>query len=234
MRVRASVCQTAPVHIGVLGATGPAGRGISARLASVGHSVVAGSRELRRAEAAVSRARADWGARVDGLRAGTNAEAAGCGEVVVIATTWEAAAATAAEHASELAGKPVIAMANGLVQHDREFRPVLPPEGSVTAAVQAAAPSARVVAAFQHVPAAALAALDRPLQSDVVVCADDDDARATVLELVAGIPDLRAFDAGSLANAVGIEAFAAVLLTCNLRHCGKGTLRLLGLDGTST
>src|SRR3954463_10142244 len=38
-------CQTAPVDIGVLGATGPAGRGVAARLASVGHTVVAGSRE---------------------------------------------------------------------------------------------------------------------------------------------------------------------------------------------
>jgi hypothetical protein len=30
---------------------------------------------------------------------------------------------------------------------------------------------------------------------------------------------------------VGIEAFAALLITLNLRHKGKGTLRLLGLEG---
>ena len=88
-----------------------------------------------------------------------------------------------------------------------------------------------VVAAFHLIPAAALAALDEPLQSDVVIVGDDDDARRIVLDLTAHIPDLRAFDGGSLANAVGIEAFAALLLTINLRHKGKGTLRLLGVEG---
>jgi hypothetical protein len=88
-----------------------------------------------------------------------------------------------------------------------------------------------VVAAFQHVPAAAFANIDRPLESDVVVCGDDDAARHLVLDLVTGMPNLRAFDGGSLANALGIEAFAALLLSINVRHKGKGTLRLLGVDG---
>ena len=42
-------------------------------------------------------------------------------------------------------------------------------------------------------------------------------------------PSLRAFDGGSLANAVGIEAFAAVLLSVNLRHQGTGALAAHGL-----
>ena len=64
----------------------------------------------------------------------------------------------------------------------------------------------------------------------MIVCADDDGARTTVLDLVAQIPDLRGFDGGSLANAVGIEAFAAVLLTINVRHKGKASLRLVGAE----
>jgi predicted dinucleotide-binding enzyme len=108
---------------------------------------------------------------------------------------------------------------------------VLPGQDSIARAVQAAAPAARVVAAFQLVPAAAFGALDRSLQGDVPVCSDDDDARALVLDLVAGLPDFRAFDGGSLANAIGIEAFAALLITINVRHRGEGTLRLLGVDG---
>lgn len=219
------------MEIGVLGATGPAGRGLAARLASVGHAVRAGSRDETRAEAVVGDLRDQWGVRVEGLVAATNAEAAQAADLVVIATTWEGAVDTAAQHADALAGKPVVAMANGLERVGREFRPVLPEGTSLTHLVQDAAPEARVVAAFQHVPAAAFAALDVPLESDVVVCGDDDGARGVVLNLVAGIPDLRAFDGGSLVNAVGIEAFAAVLLTCNLRHRGKGTLRLLGLEG---
>jgi len=224
-------CQTAPVNIGVLGATGPAGRGIAARLASVGHAVTVGSREQSRSEAVVAELRDEWGPRVDTLDAGTNEDAAKADDLVVIATIWDAAVDTAATHADALAGKPVIAMANGLEKVGREFRPVLPAAGSVSQAIQHAAPAARVVAGFHLVPASALADLDRPLESDIILCADDDDARRVVLELVTGIPELRAFDGGSLVNAVGLEAFAAVLLTVNLRHKGKGALRLLGVEG---
>ena len=61
-----------------------------------------------------------------------------------------------------------------------------------------------VVAALHLVPAAALGDLDaRRSRTDVLVVGDDDDARTVVLDLVDGIPDLRAFDAGSLANALG-------------------------------
>ena len=122
-------------------------------------------------------------------------------------------------------------MANGLEKIGREFRAVLPDEGSLAQAVHAAAPAARVVSAFQHVPAAAFAALDDEMETDVVVCADDEDARVQVLDLVAAMPGLRAFDGGSLANSLGVEAFAAVLLTINLRYRGEGTLRMLGVEG---
>ncbi|MGH8984025.1 MAG: NADPH-dependent F420 reductase [Acidimicrobiia bacterium] len=219
------------MKIGVLGATGPAGMGLAARLASVGHEVIAGSRDPARAEAAVAELRDRWGARVDRLKAGSNADAAAGGEQVVLAVPWEGAVDTACTHADALAGKVVVAMANGLEKKGREFHAILPEEGSVSMAVQAAVPELRVVAAFHLVPAAAFGDLDHPMESDVIACGDDDDARTAVMELIIGIPDLRAFDGGSLVNAVGIEAFAAMLLTINLRHRGKAALRLLGVEG---
>ena len=215
------------MEIGVLGATGPAGKGLVARLASGGDEVIAGSRDAAKSAAVVDALREKWGDRVATLRPGTNADAAAAG-LVIIATTWEAAIETAAAHAEALAGKVVVCMANGLEKVGDEFRAVLPDEGSLAEAVQAAAPGAKVVAAFQHVPATAFARLDEPLHSDIIVCGDDDDARSTVMELVESIPELRAFDGGSLANALGIEAFAALLLSVNLRHKGKGTLQLAG------
>ncbi|MCJ7438244.1 MAG: NADPH-dependent F420 reductase [Acidimicrobiia bacterium] len=218
------------VEIGVLGATGPAGRGLAARLACLGHDVIAGSRDAARSASAVAELSERWGDRLATLVPGTNADAAAARDLVIVATTWDAAVDTTRDHAGLLEGKVVVAMANGLVRVGKEFQPVLPEEGSLAAAMQAVAPGARVVAAFQHVPAAAFAALDEPLESDVVVCGDDDAARATVLDLVYAMPNLRGLDGGSLANAVGIEAFAAVLLSINLRYKGKGTLRLLGVE----
>jgi len=214
----------------VLGATGPAGRGIAARLADAGHRVLVGSRDRARAAGVVDELRAEWGARVASLRPATNEEAAAAADLVVVATTWEAVVDTTRAHAARLEGKIVLAMANGLRRVGREFRAVLPAEGSLAAAMQAAVPDARVVAALQHVPAAAMEALDLPLPSDVVVCADDDAARRMVIELLGTIPGLRPLDGGSLANAAAVEAFAAVILTVNLRHKGHGTLRLDGVE----
>jgi NADPH-dependent F420 reductase len=217
------------MKIGVLGATGPAGSGLAARLASVGYDVVTGSRDPARADAAVAKLRGQWGDRVSRLEAAGNADAAAA-DLVVVAVPWDAAVATTVQHADALAGKVVVAMANGITKRDKEFQAVLPEEGSIAEAMQAAAPSSRVVAALQHIPAAAFGDLDHAIDSDVIVCADDDDARATMIDLIQRIPNLRAFDGGSLPNALGIEAFAAVLLTINVRHRGKASLRLVGVD----
>ncbi|HZP29043.1 MAG TPA: NADPH-dependent F420 reductase [Acidimicrobiia bacterium] len=219
------------MQIGVLGATGPAGRGVAARLADLGHDVIAGSRDRSRAEATVGELRVDWGERLARLTPATNAEAAAAADLVVNATTWEGSVPTAREHAAALAGKVVVAMGNGLERVGREFHLVLPEGTTIAEGVQAAAPGARVVAAFHLVPAAAFAALDDPIPSDVVVVADDDEARRTVMELALSIPGMRAFDGGSLANAIGLEAFAALLLSINVRHRGKASVRLEGVDG---
>jgi NADPH-dependent F420 reductase len=216
------------VQIGVMGGTGPAGQGIAVRLAASGHHVTVGSRDAARAEQVVADLYARWGEPVATLEAGSN-DAAADAPVVVLATVWDAAVPTAQKHAAQFAGKVIVAIANGLAKRGREFHPVIPEEGSLAAAVQAAAPDARVVAAFQHIPAAALADLDRPLEGDVLVAGDDEDARAEVHDLVDAMRDLRALDAGSLANALGIEAFAAAMLTVNLRHKGEGTVRLEGV-----
>jgi NADPH-dependent F420 reductase len=215
------------MHIGVLGGTGPQGRGIAVRLAAAGHRVTLGSRDAARAGEVVDELRERWGERVATLEPGSNHEAADA-DVVVLATVWDAAVPTAEAHADQLAGKVVVTMANGLEKHAREFRAVMPAAGSVSEAVQAAAPGARVVAALQHVPAKALGDLDATLGTDVFVVGDDDDARTLVLDLVDEIPGLRGFDAGSLVNARGVEAVAAPLLTVNLRHKGEATLRIDG------
>ena len=226
------LCEALRMKIGVLGGTGPAGRGIAARLASVGHEVVVGSRDRARSAAVVEELRAQWGDRVAGLTAGTNHDAADA-DLVVLATVWDAAVPTAAALAHRLAGKAVISMANGLVKDGRQFVPVVSPAGSIAAEVQAVAPDAHVVAAFHLVPAAALADLDHHLGSDVLVVGEES-ARAIVLDLIDGIPDLRALDAGPLENALGIETFSAALLTVNLRHKGEGTLRLEGIGPRRT
>jgi predicted dinucleotide-binding enzyme len=62
-----------------------------------------------------------------------------------------------------------------------------------------------------------------------VVLGDDPEAVETLRGIVTDIPKLRAFDGGSLANAVGMETFAAVLLTINVKNKARASLRLTGV-----
>ena len=216
------------MKIGVLGATGPAGRGLAARLSDVGYDVLAGSRERVKAEAVVAELHDQWGDRVSRITPANN-QAACDADVVVLAVNADAALATARYFADQLQGKIVVSMANHLEKHGTEFNAVLPPHGSIGKEMQALLWRSQVVTAFHLVPAAEFVNLDHKMVSDVVACGDDDDARHTLMDIISAIPDLRAFDGGSLENAVGMEAFAAVLLTINIRHKVRAGLRFSGI-----
>ena len=86
------------------------------------------------------------------IRGADNAGAAEA-EIVVLATPWESAIATLKPLRELLAGKVVISMANALIKEGREMLALIPPRGSVAAAVQAALPDSWVAAAFHHLPA---------------------------------------------------------------------------------
>src|SRR5439155_18575201 len=146
------------------------------------------------------------------------------------ATPWDAAAVTAASMGEHLTGKVVISMANALTRLGKEFVPLVPGRGSITAGVQAAVPAAMVAGAFHHLPAHSLADLDHTLESDVLICSDHTEAVTATSELVAKVPGLRPVHAGSLAAAAPIEAFTAVLLQVNVRYKTRAAVRLTGLD----
>src|SRR5437588_686681 len=130
--------------------------------------------------------------------------------------------------AARLAAKVVVSMANAVRRVGSNFEPVRIEEGSIAQAVQKAAPQALVAAALHHIPASALMDLDKPtLAGDVAVVADDLEAMRATQAMVSAMPELRALDGGPLENAIGLEAFCAVLLTVNLRYGGKATLRLM-------
>jgi len=217
------------MQIGILGATGPAGSGLAARLASVGFDVVVGSRSKYKAMEVRDSILAKWSHLELPLEAADN-EGAAAADVVVIATPWDAAGATAASVARQLQGKVVISMANALAKVGNEFQPLVPPRGSVAASVQAAVPKSLVAAAFHHVPAKELGDLNHPVDTDVLICSDHPTATNTAIDIVSKIPDLRPLDAGQLSNAAPIEAFAAVLLQLNVRYKTRVAVRFTGLN----
>lgn len=219
----------AAVNIGILGATGPAGSALAVRLASIGHTVVVGSRSKYRAMEVRDRLVERWPGRELAIEAAAN-EGAADSEIVVIATPWDGAAETAVSVSDRLDGKVVISIANALARVGSEFQPLVPPRGSVAGHVQAAVPKARVAAAFHHVPAKELGDLRNPVHSDVLVCSDHASATEVTIGLIDDIPDLRPLDAGQLSNAAAIEAFTAVMLQLNSRYKTRVAVRFTGLD----
>jgi NADPH-dependent F420 reductase len=198
-------------------------------LASVGIDVTIGSRSEDRAVAISRELRERWPERALPISGGDN-HAAAHAPMVIVATPWDAAAPTAMSLAEHLDGKVVISISNALARVGDEFQALITPRGSVAAQLQAAVPDCRVAAAFHHLPARALADIDQPMQGDVLVCADEPEARADAAALVSAIPGLRALDAGSLSNAAAVEAFTAVLLGVNVRYKARATVQLSGIE----
>lgn len=221
-------CKSAPVKIGVVGGTGPAGQAVGVQFAGIGEEVVVGSRAIERAEQTVSDLRERWSPRELLLVAGEN-EAAAAADLVVLATPWDGLLPTIAPLEKALDGKIVISMANALTRWGKEMVPLLPPTGSVTVAVARALPRSRVVGAFHHLPAGPWSDLDHGLEADVMVFSDDLDARHEVATLIDRLPGLRGVETGRLGSALAVEALTAALLEINRHYKTHAAVRVTGL-----
>jgi 8-hydroxy-5-deazaflavin:NADPH oxidoreductase len=170
------------MNVGVLG-TGAVGRRLAGAFRDRGHEVMIGSRDPGNAELQ------SWlpgdGA---GIHAGTHADTAGFGELLVLAVLGNAAEEAIAEAGSEkFAGKVVTDAMNPL-----DFSQEAPRPGSRSRAsdslgerVQRAIPDAKVVKAFNIVGNPYMA--DPHLsegQPTMLIAGDDDGAKATVAEVL--------------------------------------------------
>ncbi|HVB70345.1 MAG TPA: NADPH-dependent F420 reductase [Acidimicrobiales bacterium] len=210
--------------VGILGGTGPAGRGVAVRLASCGHDVLIGSRDAARADDVATRLSPRGGS-----IAGASNEDAARADLVIVATPWDSAVATVSALRDALADKTVISMVNALAKEGRELTPIYPPRGSMAAQIAFALPDSTIVGAFHHLPASMMEDLDSELDADVIVFSDDDFARTRVAELIDEMPGLRAVVVGSMSLASAVEAFTAVCISLNIRYRTHSYLKLAGL-----
>lgn len=218
--------------VGIIGGTGPAGKGLAARLAKAGYDTVIGSRSTERGEQITNELRERWaenGIELGSLRGGDNALASTC-DLVVVATPWEGAEETVAALRGNLAGKIVVSMCNALMRINKEFQPLILARGSVGESIQAALPDSKVAATFHHVPAKELGELGEAVECDVLVCSDDQAAADAAAGLIELVPGLRALHVGGMSCAGPVEAFTAVLLQLNVRNKTRVGLRFTGLD----
>ena len=219
--------------IALLGGTGKLGPGLAMRFARAGAPVLIGSRDAERGAAAAAevaeKLRAAGGdfAPVEGM---SNADAAQRGRIAVITVPYEGQAALLPSLAASLSGKVVVSTAVPVsFSPESGFTHVDVPEGSAAQQAAALLPGARVAAAFHSVSSATLKKVATPLDEDVVVTADDGDARDAAVDLVRLVPGARPVDGGPLRCAHYTEQLTVLLLTVNRIHRTHAGLRLTNL-----
>jgi NADPH-dependent F420 reductase len=210
--------------IGILGGTGPQGRGLARRLASAGHPTVLGSRSSARAsETAKS-------VGVDSVTGGSNEDAAAA-DLVIVTVPYEGHADLLTALAEPLAGKIVVDCVNPLGFDAQGPYALAVADGSAAQEAQRILPDSTVVAAFHHLSAVRLEDPEiQDFDEDVLVLGEDRDAVGTVIELAAAaLPGGRGVFAGRLRNAHQVEALTANLIAVNRRYKTHAGLRITDL-----
>ena len=197
------------MRIGIVGGSGDFGRGLAERLRRVGEEVLLGSRTPH-----------------DDLV--SNQECAEEADIVFLSVPPGGVEDMCSSLAQNLEGKITVSVASPIVFMEGQPGAAVG-ELSLAELAQRAAPAARVVAGFHTVSAKALARADDPLDEDVLLCGDDEEAKAVVAELAERIVEGRAVDAGRLEVARWMEPMTAVLLNVNRRYKANAGVRITGL-----
>lgn len=211
--------------VGVLGGTGEQGRGLAFRLASVGQSVIIGSRSEERARDAARQLNALVPSTF--LRGSDNATCARDADVVIVAVPWDGHLDLLKSLTNELAGKVVIDCVNPLGFDKQGAYALSVTEGSAAQQAAECLPKSTVVGAFHHISAVLL--LDESVESiatDVLVVGDDRTATDVAQALAGRIPGIRGVYAGPLRNAHQIEALTANLISVNRRYKSHSGIRV--------
>ncbi|HEU0287895.1 MAG TPA: NADPH-dependent F420 reductase [Nocardioidaceae bacterium] len=206
--------------VGVIGGTGPQGKGLALRWSAAGIRVGIGSRDADRAASVA----AELGGEVTGA---TNADVAAASDLVVVTVPWAGHADTVKSLAPYVDGKIVVDCVNPLGFDKRGPYPLPVEAGSAAEQAQALLPDATVIAAFHHVSAVLLTDPEvASFELDVLVLGEDREAVGIVIGLVDVIPGMRGVYAGRLRNAGQVEALTANLIAINRRYKAHAGIRI--------
>jgi len=205
------------VKIALIGGTGSFGLALAVRLREAGYAVVIGSRDAERARAAA----ADLG-----VAGATNEDAAREADIVVLTTKADGAVETARSLRDAIGQTPVLSVAAELSFTKEGVFPTFEPT-SIAQRIQDVI-DGPVIAGLHSLAATNLGGDVAP-DEDTLVCGDDADAKAVVLELAGKVTSGRAIDAGPLASARALEGMTAVIVNVNKRYKAHAGLRITGV-----
>lgn len=223
--------------IAIVGGTGEEGSGLATRWARAGERVIIGSRDAQRAAATAEGlrrqiiGRANPPAQIE-ISGGENTVACEAADIVVLTVPFERQIETLKRL------KPVLRRGHILVDATvplassmagRATRTLGVWQGSAAQQAAELVPEGVAVVAALHNTSAAILRGDAPVDCDVIVCSDDQQAAKTIRALVRKIPGVRALDGGKLENARIVEQITALLIAMNIRFKGHAGIRITGL-----
>jgi NADPH-dependent F420 reductase len=206
--------------VGILGGTGPEGKGLAYRWARAGEEIVIGSRDAQRAAETAAQLRARIGGWAKIAAADNLTTAAEC-DVVVLTVPFSGGAALLKQLKS--VWKPGTVVIDTTVPlaatvGGAATRMLGVWQGSAAEQTRELVPAGvSVVAAFQNL-GAELLSKDEDVDCDILVCSDDQGAKEVASELAGKIPGARAINGGKLENARIVESLTALLIGINMRY----------------
>lgn len=205
--------------ISILGGTGHEGNGLALRWAKAGHEIIIGSRAQEKAQTTADEINRRIGTKVRGA---DNVSAAHAAEIVVLTVPYSAHESTIMSVREACQGKIFVDVTVPLMP-PKVTRVQMPAAGSASQEAQnLLGEGVKVVTAFQNIGADHLKDPTHPIDCDVLVCGDDKDAKAVVIQL-AKDAGMVGYDAGPLANAVVVEGLTSVLIGLNIKHKVKSS-----------
>jgi predicted dinucleotide-binding enzyme len=138
----------------------------------------------------------------------------------------DAALATAEAIAAPLGRTPLLSVATA-IRFDRERGATPDPDALSLAERVQELVAGPVVAGLHSIAAANLG--DAAPDEDALICGDDPEAKALVLELAGRLVAGRALDAGPLASARALEGLTAVIVNLNRRYKAHAGIRVTGV-----
>lgn len=211
------------MRIGILGGTGPEGRGLALRLSQAGYPVIIGSRKpeqaARRAEELRRRLKEVGGPAADIAGLG-NSGVVEASDILFMAAPFEHAAGLLESCRSRFRQGQIVVDVTVPLQF-RAKRLVLRelPEPSASEHLAGVLPEGvPLVAAFKTIPAHLLEDLSQRLDCHVFVCGDSAEARSRVVQVASAVEGLSPLDVGPLRQAATLERMTVLAIQINKRH----------------
>jgi 8-hydroxy-5-deazaflavin:NADPH oxidoreductase len=206
--------------IAIVGGTGPEGSGLAARWAAAGEHIIIGSRDANRAAETAKLLRGRVGANVK-IEGTENASAVSRCEVVVLTVPFSGQATLLKQlkpnwKPGQILIDTTVPLAAAVGGAPSRMLNVW--QGSAAQQTRELVPASVAVAAAFHNVSAELLGHDGPVDCDILVCSDDEEAKRVASELAEKIPGVRALNGGKLENARIVESITALLIGLNVRY----------------